>query len=77
MSLFNFLFNDLAGGKIDENKQYYTNDMFKQDVGEFVLVLLLEKGVVTEKEVEEYKKEFMKFKNELFIKEIKNFNKKL
>lgn len=66
------IFIDMLTGDIDENKQYYTEEMFSNNLGHFALTVLLHKKIITIEELDELKKEYMKQMNKKMIKEIKN-----
>lgn len=62
---------DMFTGRIDENKQYYTEQMFNQEHGLFALTILIEKGILTAEEYAAFKKDFIKMRNNQLIKELK------
>jgi hypothetical protein len=73
-NMFDAIFGAILGD-VDESKQYYTEDMFKQDSGGFIIALLLHKGLVTEEEVKEFKEEWMDSMNKILIENMKNLRK--
>lgn len=62
---------DYLMGKVDENQTYYTEQLFRQDKADFVLMLLMAEGIIKEETIKEWKKAYMKAKNEIIIKELK------
>jgi len=64
---------DLFFGEIDENKEYYTDDMLNQEFGHFILCILLDKNIITQEELIEYKEVWKKHRNKQLIDEMKRF----
>lgn len=66
-------FKSLLSGEIDENKQYYTEELFLKDLPAFILYILEEKEIISAEEFEPFKKEFSQIRNAKLIQEAKDF----
>lgn len=74
-----YIADDVLGNKpkqdgasqLDPNTMYYTSEMFARDGAQFILVLLLDRGLVTEEDINRVKKDFMADQNRLLIEAAK------
>jgi hypothetical protein len=64
------LFLDFIAGQASESNAYYTEDIFKLELGYFSLWVMMRKGIIDEKEYNQLKDEFMEFRNKALIEEI-------
>jgi transposase-like protein len=61
---------DFLSGKLDKDKQYYTDDEFSKELGLFAIYVLEQERLLTKEKFETYKKEFMEIRNKAFIEAI-------
>lgn len=67
---------ELLLGKVDPEKQYYTDEMVKNDIPAFLLFMLVKKDIITISEIEELKSEFIQVRNKEIIEEMQAFRDK-
>lgn len=62
--------------RTDENKQYFSEAMFQQEIGNFILMVLMIKEIVTKEELLDLKKQYIEMRNKQIIEELQRISSK-
>ena len=61
-------------GDVKEDKQYYTDQMFSQELTTFIMFVLENENILDVDKYNKYKNEFVRMRNKEIIEGLKDFN---